>query len=126
MSYVSHADLGGQTGHGVVVPEAEGELFHAAWEPKALALSLAMGATGSWNIDGGRSARETLPDYGTLSYYEIWTLALQKLLEERHLVDADEIRAGHKLREGPAVKRVLLAGNVPAVLASGSSTSLPI
>ncbi len=46
MSYVSHADLGGQRGHGAVVPEPEGELFHAAWEPRALALTLAMGATG--------------------------------------------------------------------------------
>ena len=63
MTYVSHADLGGQNGHGPVVPEAEGELFHAAWEPRALALTLAMGATGSWNIDMSRSARETLANY---------------------------------------------------------------
>ena len=34
MSYLSHADLGGRSGHGRVVPEPEGELFHAAWEPR--------------------------------------------------------------------------------------------
>ena len=69
MTYTTHADLGGQPGHGAVVPEPEGERFHAAWEPAALALVLAMGATGSWNIDMSRAARETLPDYARLSYY---------------------------------------------------------
>lgn len=123
MTYTTHADLGGQTGNGAVIPEAEGEIFRASWEPRALALSLAMGATGSWNIDISRSARETLANYAELSYYEIWTLALQKLLEQRHLADADEISAGHKLREGPAVERVLLADDVPGVLASGSATA---
>ena len=47
MSYTTHADLGGQPGHGPVRPEPEGELFHAAWELRVLALTLAMGATGS-------------------------------------------------------------------------------
>ena len=97
MTYLSHADLGGQPGHGRVTPEPEGELFHAAWEPRALALTLAMGATGSWNIDMSRSARETVPDYRELSYYELWIAALQKLLQERDLVKADEIAAGHAL-----------------------------
>jgi hypothetical protein len=63
MSYLSHADLGGSEGCGPVIPEPEDERFHAAWEPRALALTLAMGATGAWNIDMSRSARETLPDY---------------------------------------------------------------
>ena len=44
MTYTSHADLGGQPGHGPVAPEPEGELWHEAFEPKALALTLAMGA----------------------------------------------------------------------------------
>ena len=49
--YQSHADLGGQRGHGPVLPEPEGELFHAPWEPRVLALTLAAGATGVWNLD---------------------------------------------------------------------------
>ena len=57
MTYTTHADLGGQPGFGPVTPEPEGELFHGAWEPRALALTLAMGATGSWNIDTSRAAR---------------------------------------------------------------------
>ena len=43
MTYTTHADLGGQPGFGPVTPEPEGELFHGAWEPRALALTLAMG-----------------------------------------------------------------------------------
>ena len=43
MNYQSRADLGGQAVNARVVPE----------------LTLAMGATGAWNIDMSRSARET-------------------------------------------------------------------
>ena len=126
MTYVSHADLGGQNGHGPVVPEAEGELFHAAWEPRALALTLAMGATGSWNIDMSRSARETLANYRNLSYYEIWIHALQKLLEERGLVDADEIAQSRMIHAPRSVPRVLRADHVAVALAAGSTTMRPV
>lgn len=123
--YTSHADLGGQPGHGAVIPEAEGELFHAAWEPRALALTLAMGATGSWNIDASRAARETLPAYASLSYYAIWLAALQKLMAERGLLQADELAAGQALHPAVAVKRVLAAAQVATVLAAGSPTARP-
>jgi nitrile hydratase subunit beta len=124
--YTSHADLGGQPGHGAVLPEAEGDLFHAPWEPRALALTLAMGATGSWNIDASRAARETLPDYAALSYYAIWLAALQKLMAERGLVQADELAAGQLLHPAPPVKRVLAAAQVATVLAAGSPTIRPV
>ena len=125
MSYVNHADLGGQGMPGPVRPEPEGEPFHAAWEPRALALTLAMGATGSWNIDASRSARETLPDYHELSYYQIWLSALEKLLNERRLVQTDELAAGRMLHAPPPVVRVLQAADVPAALAKGSTTERP-
>ena len=125
MSYQSHADLGGQPSHGPVQPEPEGELFHAAWEPRALALTLAMGGTGSWNIDMSRSARETLPDYAALSYYQVWLAGLQKLLAERSLVLADELQAGQALHPALPVPRMLAAGAVPAALAKGSPTARP-
>jgi nitrile hydratase beta subunit len=124
--YRSHADLGGQRGHGRVVPECgpepEGELWHAPWEPRALALTLAMGASGQWNIDMSRAARESLPDYARLSYYEIWLHALEKLMLERELVGADEIARGRSLRPSPLLSRVLRAADVAAVLARGSPT----
>lgn len=122
MSYLSHADLGGRDGYGPVTPEPEGELWHEPWEPRALALTLAMGATGAWNIDQSRSARETLPDYAQLSYYRIWLAALQRLMIERGLVTESEI-AGLSVQLAPKpLARVLTADKVPAVLARGSAT----
>jgi nitrile hydratase beta subunit len=124
-AYTSHADLGGQPGHGRVLPEPEGELFHADWEPRALALTLAMGATGAWNIDASRSARETLAHYAQLSYYQIWLAALEKLVTERGLVQPDELARGRAQSPALPLPRKLLAEAVPATLARGSPTERP-
>jgi nitrile hydratase beta subunit len=126
MSYVSNADIGGQLGHGAVVPEPEGELFHADWEPAALAMNLAMGATGSWNLDTSRAARETLPDYARLSYYQIWVAGLEKMMLERGQIFEDELAQGGKMLHPPApVARVLRPAEVAPALAKGSSTRRP-
>jgi nitrile hydratase subunit beta len=125
MSYISHADLGGQLGHGAVVPEAEGDLFHAPWEARAMALTVAMGATGSWNIDISRSMRETLPNYLQLSYYQIWIAGLQHLLMARGMLAADELAAGRALHAALPVSRTLRAEDVPAALARGGPTQRP-
>ena len=122
MSYRSYADLGGMSGHGRVIPEAEGALFHADWERTALALTLAMGASGAWNIDMSRSARETLPDYEKLSYYARWIEGMRALMVERGLVGDDEIAAGRMLHPPRSSARVLKADDVAASLARGSPT----
>ncbi len=122
MSYESHADLGGRPGYGAVVPEPEDERFHASWEPQALALTLAMGASGAWNLDMSRAARETLPDYDALDYYRVWIVALEKLMVERGLLGMDEIAAGRSLHPPRALPRVLAAADVGPVLARGSPT----
>ncbi len=126
MSYVTQADLGGQDGYGAVTPEPEGEVFHAAWEAYALAVTVAMGATGAWNLDASRAARETLPDYARLSYCEIWIAALEKLHAERGLALADELAAGRMLHPPAPVARVLRATEVAAALARGSPTAREI
>ena len=125
MTYVTHADLGGKDVPGRIVPEPEDERFHADWEARALALTLAMGGTGSWNIDASRSARETLPAYAQMSYYQIWLAALEKLMAERAQLMPDEIAAGHMLHPPQPVKRVLHAADVPAVLAKGTNVERP-
>ena len=125
MTYTTHADLGGQPGFGPVTPEPEGELFHGAWEPRALALTLAMGATGSWNIDASRAVRETLPDYRSLGYYQIWLGALEQLMLQRGQVFPDELASGEMRHPAAPVARVLLAASVPVVLAKGSPTQRP-
>src|SRR5690242_8955504 len=122
MSYRSHADLGGRDVREPVIPEPETDLFHAPWEPKALALTLAMGTTGAWNIDMSRSARETLPGYSTLSYYALWIEGLQKLMLEHGLLQEAELAAGRMLQPPARVPRVLTANNVASALARGAPT----
>ena len=113
MSYHSHADLGGQAVRGRIVPEPEGELFHAPWEPRVMALVVAMGPTGMSNIDMNRAARETLPNYRDLSYYEIWLAALQKLAQEKGV-----------LSDAPPAPRLVLRANLVApVLSEGTGYS---
>lgn len=120
------ADLGGMMGFGPVEPEPEGEPFHADWERRVLALTLAIGAAGRWSIDASRFARESLPpaQYLGSTYYAIWLAALERLLVEHRLVGADELAQRRALRPGERV-RVLAAADVPATLAAGSPYSRP-
>jgi nitrile hydratase len=113
LSYHSHADLGGTEQTGAIIPEAEGDLFHAPWEPRVMALVVAMGPTGLSNIDMNRSARETLPNYRSLSYYQIWLAALEKLLLEKGVLG----------EAPPPARRVLKAQMVQAVIATSSPYS---
>ncbi len=98
-------------------------VFHAEWERRAAALSLAMGATGAWNIDMVRHSRERIPpaEYLAASYYEKWLKGLERLLVERGLATAVEIDAGHSASPGVGLPRVPRATDVPALLAKGSS-----
>ena len=114
-------DMGGVHGFGPVEPEPNEPPFHAEWEKKALALVLAMGPVGGWNIDMSRSARENVPpgDYLSRSYYEIWIGGLERLMAERGLVLPEEVDAGHTLYPPKPVPRTLSAADVAAVLRRG-------
>ena len=124
-TYVSRADLGGSTGHGPIQPEPEGVVFHHGWEARALALTLAAVTPGGWNIDMSRSARETLPNYAALSYYEIWTAALERLVVEHGLVTPAELADGVASGPGDSGRRVLAADQVADALARGGPTDRP-
>jgi nitrile hydratase beta subunit len=120
-------DMGGVHGFGPVRPEPNEPWFHAAWERRAFAITLAMGASGEWNLDMSRHARENRSpaDYLSKSYYEIWLAGLEKLLAERGLVTPEEIAAGRALVPPKPIKRKLAAADVPAVLARGAPTERP-
>lgn len=119
-------DLGGMQGFGPVRPEPEEVRFHAGWEKRALAVTLAAGALGQWSIDAARHARETLPpgEYLTSSYYEIWIKGLEKLLLQKGLVTEAELRDGKAYGPGRPLKP-LAAAEVAPMLARGSPYSRP-
>ena len=115
MSYVPHADLGGQDVRAPIVQEPEGEYFHADWEKRVMAMVVAMGPTGLSNIDMNRSVRETLPNYRALSYYEIWFAALERLASQRGVLSDSP----------PKPARVLHADDALAVIRQGFPVSRP-
>ena len=123
-------DMGGMQGFGPIDPEPEAEepVFHADWERRALALTLAAGGLGQWNIDMSRYARESQHpvDYLRHSYYETWIAGLQTLLVETGLATAEEVETG--IAAGPAsqdlVDRKLTADLVAPALAAGSPTAM--
>lgn len=121
-------DLGGQMGFGAVAPQADEPYFHAEWEKRALGLTLCAGAMGHWTIDESRHARESLhpATYYAASYYEIWTRALEVLLQRHGFVSPDELREGRVLDAGTVPRRVLKASEVPAVLARGGPCDRPV
>jgi nitrile hydratase len=118
-------DLGGVHGFGSVDTEPNEPVFHAEWERRVFALTRAMGATGEWNLDAVRFAREDRQpvEYLAMSYYERWLAGLERLLTERGLVGPDELAAGRSLRPGRALPRILGVAEVAATLGRGSQTS---
>jgi nitrile hydratase subunit beta len=120
-------DLGGMMGFGPVVAEPDEPVFHAGWEKRVLALTLAAGALGEWNIDMSRHARERLHpvDYLSSSYYEVWLKGLDKLLVARGLVTSGELAEGRAIGPSTPTKPPLAAGAVAKTLADGTRYDRP-
>ena len=120
-------DMGGMMGFGPVAAEPDEPVFHADWERRAFALTLAMAVPGGWNIDQSRAARESLnpAQYLAKSYYEIWVAGLEKLMAERGLVTPEEIESGKALQPAKAGANVLEAARVESALARGRPTERP-
>lgn len=114
-------DMGGRFGDGHVVPEAEDVKFHADWHPRALAITLACGTLGLWNIDISRHAREALPprDYARFSYYEKWIAALVNMLVDTGAISRAELESGQADGGSPLAEICLTPENVAGVLAKG-------
>lgn len=112
-------DLGGMMGFGPVEAEKDEPVFHAAWEKRMMAMNVALGAAGRWNIDMGRHAREDRDprEYLDSTYYEIWYLGLTRLVVDHGLVGADELASARAMRTAEKVARVLAPGEVAAAMA---------
>jgi nitrile hydratase len=114
-------DMGGMHGLGPAAPERDESLFHAPWEARALALTLAAGALGRWSLDASRHARERVPGaaYLAMTYYERWIEGLEMLLVESGLVGADELEIGRADPARSANVRAVPAEEIKARLAAG-------
>jgi nitrile hydratase beta subunit len=120
-------DLGGMMGFGAIAPEPNEPVFHHDWERRALAVTLAAGACGLWNIDIGRHARETLPPaaYLAKSYYDIWISGLEKLVLGVGMVAPEELRQGRATMPPRAVRGKLAGVDVAKTLARGARYDRP-
>ncbi|MGY2052469.1 nitrile hydratase subunit beta [Methylobacterium sp. JK268] len=120
-------DLGGMHGFGPIGFEADEPWFHAEWERRVFAMAMAMGLTGTWNLDASRAARESLPppEYMAASYYEIWFRALEKQVVRHGLVSEAELRAGAALAPPAPVARVPKADEIPPLFARGFPSDRP-
>lgn len=123
-------DMGGMQGFGPVNPEPEQSepLFHAPWERRAFAVTLAAGMLGRWTLDQARHARERQHParYLASSYYEIWMSGLETLLKDSGLATAAEIAAGHASAPAPAGLRVPGPADVPRIFAAGGPTAMDV
>jgi nitrile hydratase len=128
--------MGGRFGDGPVVPATDDAAFHADWHARALAITLACGALGKWNIDTSRHARECLSpqDYTRFSYYEKWLGGLAALLVAKGVVTRAELAGGPAALSylGPSDldpidldPRALRADAVAGVLAKGGASDRP-
>jgi nitrile hydratase subunit beta len=117
-------DMGGVAWSGPVKPESNEPVFHAEWERRAFAITLAMAMPGGWNIDMSRFAREDRPpkEYLSRSYYQIWFDGLERLMLERGLIASDEIAAGKSLHPARPVAKTLTPDGVAAMLHRGGPT----
>jgi nitrile hydratase len=114
-------DMGGMHGLGSIDPEPDEPIFHERWEARALALTLAAGAWGRWNIDVSRHERERIPgpDDLRMSYYEKWITGLEGLLLKTGLVSEAELASGQPDAGAAKASPPLTADRVAPSLAQG-------
>ena len=117
-------DMGGRFGDGPMQPSDEdAAIFEQDWHARALAMTLACGSLGLWNIDISRHTRELLSpkDYTRFSYYEKWIAALADLLVETGAITREELQGGMPAASQLADK-IMSRDKVAGILAAGGPT----
>jgi nitrile hydratase beta subunit len=118
-------DMGGMHGLGPIVTEANEPVFHAPWEARAYALSMAAGALGLWTLDATRHQIESIPgpDYLRMSYYEKWVTSLETLLKRSGAVTREELETGRRAEGSIKATPPLTGEHVAAAFAHGSPST---
>jgi len=114
-------DMGGMQGLGRIEPEPEGHAFHADWEGRVHAMTVASPTRS--NIDAGRHQRELIPgpEYLRMSYYEKWFRSLSDRLLALGFVKPEEFASGRADPHAPKATPRLLARDVDAALSRHGS-----
>jgi nitrile hydratase beta subunit len=109
-------DMGGMHGLGPIVPEADEPVFHARWEARVLALTVAGFGWGRWTVDKWRHQHEKIAggDYLRMSYYEKWATSLAELVVGAGLVTRDEVGSCWPEVRAPRTTPSIAAGDAPA------------
>lgn len=90
--------------------DSAGPVFNAPWEAAAFAMAVKLSEDGHFTwpewvacYSGEIARREASVGHDeTISYYEVWLSALEKMMAERGVVDASGLDARHKhLRDNP-------------------------
>jgi nitrile hydratase len=113
-------DMGGMHGMGPIERERDEPVFHAPWEGRLFALTLAARA-GRGNIDNSRHGIEVLPpaDYLRWSYYEKWLARLENRLVENGVATWEEVKSGKAAPGSPRSTPALPAERVAETLGRG-------
>ncbi len=121
------ADMGGMHGFGPVVPEQNEPVFHADWEKSAFALNMVTGVARLWNLDAFRFKRECIPpaQYLNLSYYGLWTVALEQMMLEYGVATPEELAAGHAIAPVKKAARRSPAADMTTMVRCGSPYNRP-
>jgi len=116
-------DMGGMHGMGPIKPEKNEAVFHAAWEGRAFALSMAV--DGDWPYGADRYRIELIPpeEYLRQSYYEKWVTSLVELMVKAGMVTSGEIASGKAIEPRTKASHVLTAAEVSSVVAAGDPAS---
>ena len=122
-------DIGGRPcSESIGKTESNVDVFEHGWHARALAVTLAAGMLGKWNLDASRHARECLSEdeHRSLSYYEIWMAALSNLLVRSGLAGKSELSDPNSTEESPLRASAAKADRITDILDRGSPTAREI
>lgn len=89
-------DLGGMHGMGPLPLEENEPIWHADWERGAFGVNILLLMAGVYNADESRHAMEKIPALHWLAspYYEHWVDGVARILTEKGIATAEELRSG--------------------------------
>lgn len=89
-------DMGGMDNFGPVSVDRNEPVFHEHWERRIFSIVLALLPLGKFNFDEIRRTVELIPpaEYLTKTYYERLLISIEKVLIEKNIVTAEELKTG--------------------------------